>query len=47
MIYNIFIWKSFLFQLQQHIKHWAKPAEGGEPVVLTSDGIYTHGALQP
>src|SRR4030065_1156062 len=26
MIYNIFIWKYFLFQLQQHIKHWAKPA---------------------
>jgi hypothetical protein len=26
MIYNIFIWKPFLFQLQQHIKHWAKPA---------------------
>src|SRR4030066_1319612 len=26
MIYNIFIWKPFLFHLQQHIKHWAKPA---------------------
>jgi hypothetical protein len=26
MIYNIFVWKPFLFQLQQRIKHWAKPA---------------------
>ncbi len=26
MIYNIFIWKYFLFQFQQHIKHWAKIA---------------------
>lgn len=26
MIYNIFIWKTFLFQLQQYIKYWAKPA---------------------
>ena len=23
---NIFVWKPFLFQLQQSIKHWAKPA---------------------
>jgi transposase InsO family protein len=26
MFYNIFVWKYFLFQFQQHIKHWAKPA---------------------
>ena len=26
MIYNIFVWKYFLFQFQQQIKHWAKPA---------------------
>jgi len=26
MIYPIFVWKYFLFQFQQHIKHWAKPA---------------------
>jgi hypothetical protein len=26
---------------------WAIPAEGGEPIVLTSPGIYTHGAWQP
>ena len=26
MIYNIFVWKPFLFQLQQCIKHWTKPA---------------------
>ncbi len=26
MIYNIFVWKPFLFQLQQRIKNWAKPA---------------------
>jgi hypothetical protein len=26
MIYYIFIWKCFLFQFQQHLKHWAKPA---------------------
>ena len=26
MIFNIFVWKYFLFQFQQHIKHWAKPA---------------------
>jgi len=26
MIYNIFVWKYFLFQFQQHIKLWAKPA---------------------
>jgi hypothetical protein len=26
MIYKIFVWKPFLFQLQQLIKHWAKPA---------------------
>jgi hypothetical protein len=26
MIYNIFVWKPFLFRLQQCIKHWAKPA---------------------
>jgi len=26
MIYNIFVWKYFLFQFKQHIKHWAKPA---------------------
>ena len=26
MIYYIFIWKYFLFQFQQQIKHWAKPA---------------------
>ena len=26
MIYYIFIWKYFLFQFQQHLKHWAKPA---------------------
>jgi hypothetical protein len=26
MIYHIFVWKYFLFQFQQHIKHWAKPA---------------------
>jgi len=26
MIYNIFVWKYFLFQFQQKIKHWAKPA---------------------
>jgi putative transposase len=25
MIYSIFIWEYFLFQFQQHIKHWAKP----------------------
>ena len=26
MTYYIFIWKYFLFQFQQHINHWAKPA---------------------
>jgi putative transposase len=26
MIYNINVLKPFLFQLQQRIKHWAKPA---------------------
>jgi len=26
MIYTIFVWKPFLFRLQHHIKHWAKPA---------------------
>jgi putative transposase len=26
MIYHIFVWKYFLFQFQQHIIHWAKPA---------------------
>lgn len=26
MIYPIFVWKDFLFQFQQHIKHWAKSA---------------------
>ena len=26
MIYNIFVWKYFLFQFQQKIKHWAKQA---------------------
>ena len=26
MIYYIFIWKYFLFQFQQQIKQWAKPA---------------------
>ena len=26
MIYYIFVWKYFLFQFQQHLKHWAKPA---------------------
>ncbi len=26
MINNIFVWKPFLFQLQQRIKHWTKPA---------------------
>jgi putative transposase len=26
MIYSIVIWRSFLFQLQQRLKHWAKPA---------------------
>ena len=26
MIYNIFVWKYLLFQFQQQIKHWAKPA---------------------
>jgi putative transposase len=26
MIYHIFVWKYFLFQFQQHIKRWAKPA---------------------
>jgi hypothetical protein len=26
MIYYIFIWKYFLFQFQQKIKQWAKPA---------------------
>ena len=26
MFYSIFILKYFLFQFQQHIKHWAKPA---------------------
>jgi putative transposase len=26
MSYYIFIWKYFLFQFQQHLKHWAKPA---------------------
>ena len=26
MIYNFFVWKPYLFQLQQRIKHWAKPA---------------------
>ena len=26
MIYYIFIWKYFLFQFQQRLKHWAKPA---------------------
>jgi putative transposase len=26
MIYHIFVWKYFLFQFQQHIKLWAKPA---------------------
>jgi putative transposase len=26
MIYHIFVWKYFLFQFQQHIKHLAKPA---------------------
>ena len=26
MIYYIFIWKYILFQFQQEIKHWAKPA---------------------
>ena len=26
MIYYILIWKYFLFQFQQQIKHWAKPA---------------------
>ena len=26
MIYYIFIWKYFLFQFQQNLKHWAKPA---------------------
>lgn len=25
MIYHIFVWKLFLFQFQQHSKHWAKP----------------------
>jgi hypothetical protein len=27
MIYNIFVWKYILFQFQQHIRHWAKPAK--------------------
>ena len=26
MIYNIFVWNYFLFQFQQHLKRWAKPA---------------------
>jgi hypothetical protein len=26
MIYYIFIWKYFLFEFQNHIKQWAKPA---------------------
>jgi hypothetical protein len=26
MIYNIFVWKYFLFQFQQINKQWAKPA---------------------
>jgi putative transposase len=26
MVNNISVWKSFLFQLQQRIKHWIKPA---------------------
>jgi hypothetical protein len=26
MIDNIFVWKPFLFRLQQRIKHWTKPA---------------------
>ena len=26
MIFNMFIWIPFLFQLQQYIKHWPKPA---------------------
>jgi hypothetical protein len=26
MNYHIFVWKYFLFQFQQHIEHWAKPA---------------------
>jgi len=26
MIYNIFVWNYFLFQFQQRLKHWAKPA---------------------
>ena len=26
MIYNIFVWIYFLFQFQQKIKQWAKPA---------------------
>jgi hypothetical protein len=26
MIDNIFVWKPFLFRLQQRIDHWAKPA---------------------
>ena len=26
MIYNIFVWKYFIFQFQQKIKQWAKPA---------------------
>ena len=26
MIYSIFVWKFFLFQFQQKIKQWAKPA---------------------
>jgi hypothetical protein len=25
MIYNIFIWKPFLFKLEQLIKRWTKP----------------------
>jgi putative transposase len=26
MIYNIFVWRYYLFQFQQRLKHWAKPA---------------------
>ncbi|MEP7293876.1 MAG: hypothetical protein ABI835_18960, partial [Chloroflexota bacterium] len=26
---------------------WAIPAEGGDPVVIASGGIYTHGTWQP
>ncbi len=26
---------------------WAIPAAGGEPIVLTPAGVYTHGTWQP